>query len=58
MNNKTPLLDSLESELNDIASEWNGDNPGLQEERATASLDAIEKIKELKLLLEELEINY
>mgnify|MGYP001607987940 CR=1 FL=1 len=53
-----PLLDSLKSELEDIAGEWNGDESGLQEDRAHASLEAVEKIEELKTLLEELEIAY
>lgn len=51
-------LIQLEKEMNEIAGRWNGDESGLQEDRAHASLEVIEKIKEIKTLLEELEINF
>lgn len=48
-------LKEIEERANEVAGQWNGDLPGIQEERATAALEIIEKIKELKLLLEEIE---
>lgn len=53
-----PKLDKLTEVLEEIAGEWNGDMPGSQEDNAHASLGAIEKIKELKELLEELDLTY
>lgn len=53
-----PKLDKLEAILEEIAGQWNGDESGLQEDMAHASLEAIEKIKELKVLLDELNLIY
>lgn len=53
-----PRLDKLAEYLEEISGEWNGDESGLQEDRAHASQEAIEKIKELKELLDELELTY
>jgi hypothetical protein len=49
-------LTMLESQLNGIASNWNGDESGKQEERALTSLEALEKLNDLKTLLGELNI--
>ena len=50
-------LTMLESQLNGIASNWNGDDSGKQEERALTSLDSLEKLQDLKTLLNELNIS-
>ena len=52
-----PLLDSLTSQLEDMDN-WDGDNPGQQEDIAHAVQEALEKIGELKELLEELDLTY
>lgn len=52
-----PRLDKLIAYLEEMDT-WDGDNPGLQEDVAHASQEAIEKIKELKELLDELELTY
>jgi len=52
------LLDAMILELEDIASQWNGDDAGIQEDRAHNATDAIDKIKELEELLETLNIKY
>jgi hypothetical protein len=49
-------LTMLESQLNGIASNWNGDESGIAEERFQASLEALEKLNDLKTLLGELNI--
>lgn len=38
-----------------IASEWNGDEPGSQEDRAHCANDIIAKCKEIKALLAEMD---
>lgn len=53
-----PLLDKLTSELEDISSQWNGDESGSAEDMASAANEAIEKVEELKSLLEELGITH
>lgn len=53
-----PVLDKLVAVLEDMAGEWNGDEPGSQEEMAHAACEALEKITELKELLVELDITY
>lgn len=59
----TPMTDEQmqSSYVNDIAewadsisSEWNGKNPGSQEDRAHCANDIITKCNELKELLEEM----
>ena len=52
-----PKLDYLIKVLEEMDT-WDGDLPGLAEDRAHASQEAIDKIKELKELLEELELTY
>ena len=58
METEHPRLAKLKEALEEIAGEWNGDESGLQEDRAHASQEAIEKIKELEELLTELELSY
>lgn len=53
-----PNLSKLETELENIAGQWNGDESGSQEDAANAANDALEAIKELKNCLEELDINF
>jgi uncharacterized protein Yka (UPF0111/DUF47 family) len=53
-----PKLDKLAEMLEEISGEWNGDEPGLQEDMAHAATEAIEKIEELKELLTELDITF
>jgi len=49
-------LNRLEKKLSNIAGNWNGDESGLAEDRARASLDVIEKINEIREIIEELNI--
>ena len=53
-----PLLDKLATTLEEISGQWNGDESGATEDAANAASDAIEKVEELKSLLEELGITY
>lgn len=53
-----PILEKLEIELEDIASQWDGDQAGAMEDAASAASDGLEAIKELKSCLEELGISY
>ena len=55
------ILASMHSDLQilkewaeEISGEWNGDNPGKQEERAHCAQDIIKKSDELKDLLDEM----
>jgi hypothetical protein len=48
-------LQTLIKQMEEIAGEWNGDEPGRPEERAHIAEDIIEKTKELLDLLEELD---
>lgn len=48
-------LSNLKDRMEIIAGEWNGDLPGLQEERADTALEVIAKIDEINELLEQLE---
>lgn len=48
-------LNDLISYVDDIASEWNGDQPGRLEDRAVIATDVMEKAQELKNLLKQLE---
>lgn len=48
-------LQTLITQMEEIAGEWNGDEAGRQEERAHIAEDIIEKAKELIDLLEELD---
>jgi len=47
-------LEDLIKAADDVSGEWNGDKPGLQEERATIANEISEKAKEIKVLLEQL----
>jgi hypothetical protein len=60
-------IEQLKKQLEDIAGMWNGDDNGNYyntfmgeymggEERSVAASDALEKIEELKALLEQLDI--
>lgn len=46
-------LDFLAKEMEEVAGEWNGDEPGLQEERSTLASDIAEKARELRSLISE-----
>lgn len=54
-NDTQDKLDSIYDEAYAIASEWNGDDAGVQEERAHCASDIMDKIKELKQLISEME---
>lgn len=47
-------LEKLQEMLEEIAGRWNGDNPGLDEENAHLALEAIEHLKALKEITEQL----
>ena len=44
-------LKQLKKDLEEIAGQWNGDNPGIQEDDASIANEVIEKINEIKELL-------
>lgn len=52
-----PLLDNLTQKLEEMDT-WDGDNSGLQEDIANAVKESVDKINELKELLEELDLTY
>ena len=45
-------LDKLTSSCEEIAGNWNGEDSGIVEDRATTALDIQEKIGELKELID------
>jgi hypothetical protein len=47
-------LEKLKKQMQDIAGNWNGDEPGLQEENAKIALEVIEKIDEINKLIDDL----
>lgn len=47
-------LENVKQTLREIAGEWNGDEPGTQEERATLAQEALDQIKKLEVALGEL----
>ena len=50
-------LTKLRISLEEIAGEWDGDNPGQKEDRAHAAQEGIEAIDKLVQILEELDGN-
>lgn len=54
---KHPILEELEETLGSIEGAWNGDESGSAEDMARAAHEALAKVKELKALLEELNIS-
>lgn len=50
----TETIAELKEKMEQIAGEWNGDEAGLQEERAEIALDVITKLEEVEDLLAEL----
>lgn len=47
-------LEKLQEFFEDIAGRWDGDNPGLDEDNAHLALEALEHLKALKEIIEEL----
>ncbi len=50
-----PHLSDIIEWAEEIAGEWNGDEPGSQEDRANQALEIIEKVTELKELINDME---
>jgi hypothetical protein len=50
-------LTKLEIRAQEIAGQWNGDSPGLAEDRAHAAIDIIEAVTTIKEALSFLEDN-
>lgn len=46
-------LNDLRARMNDVAGEWDGDLPGVAEDRAHAALAVIEGIDDLEKLIKE-----
>lgn len=46
-------IDELIEKYERIAGEWSGEEPGKQEEEATRALEIVEKLKEVKELVNE-----
>jgi len=47
-------MKNLKEEMQTIAGEWNGDEPGIQEQRALIAYEIIQKIVEIETLKKEL----
>ena len=47
-------LESIKKYASSISGEWNGDDPGIREDRAKLAEEAIKKIEELEGTLKEL----
>ena len=47
-------IKQIKEEMEEIAGEWNGDEAGVQEDRAVIALDVITKLDEVEELLAEL----
>lgn len=47
-------MENLKKEMEIIAGLWNGDNPGIEEDKAHIANEVLEKIKEIEELLQEL----
>ena len=47
-------LNKYKADMEEIAGQWNGDESGLQEDRANAALEAIEHLNALQELFKEL----
>ena len=50
-------LENLKKKLEEISGEWDGDESGLLEDRASASMEGINAINTLNLILEELNLD-
>ena len=50
------MFKKLKKELEEISSEWNGDEPGIAEDRCHTAEEAIKQITKLEELLKELNI--
>lgn len=50
-------LQKFKEEVEDIAGQWNGDNSGRLEDQAHICLEILDKVKEIEVLIEELEAN-
>ena len=47
-------LDTLQKWAEEIAGQWNGDEAGIQEDKANVANNIIESVKNLKELIEEM----
>lgn len=47
-------LDTLQKWAEEIAGQWNGDESGIQEDKAHIAEDIVDSVKNLKELLEEM----
>lgn len=47
-------LEKLQVRMEDIAGQWNGDESGIQENNAIIAEAVVEKIKEIRELIEEI----
>lgn len=47
-------LEKLKHWAEGVAGQWDGDNPGLAEDRSHCASEIVEKVKELEVLLEEM----
>jgi hypothetical protein len=50
-------LATLKSEMENLRGQWDGDNPGIAEDRASLATDIIDAVTKLESLLEKLEEN-
>ena len=50
-----PYLQKIKKDMEEIAGQWDGDDPGAEEDRAHAAMEAIEHIDQLEELLKELD---
>jgi hypothetical protein len=45
-------LDFIKQHCENVQGEWDGDNPGLAEERAQTATEILEKVKEIEELMQ------
>ena len=56
MSDNEKVLEHMRNRCNEIKGEWNGDEPGKQEDAAMAADELLEKLEEVNQLVKELDI--
>ena len=56
MSDYEKVIEHIRNRCNEIKGEWNGDEPGKQEDSAMAADELLEKLEEVDQLMKELDI--
>ena len=56
MSDYEKVIEHIRNRCNEIKGEWNGDEPGKQEDAAMAADELLEKLEEVDQLMKELDI--